>query len=131
MDKTVQDVMHKGVFTCNPETPIPDVAGLMYREDISAVPVVNTEGHLIGIVSRTDLIGLRAHAEWEQLCAEHAMTHEVVTITADQPLYAAVSELAGRRLHRLVVVAPDGNGRLFPIGVVSQTDIVREMSGEL
>jgi CBS domain-containing protein len=130
MDKTVQEVMHHGVLTCNPDTLIRDVAGMMYRADISAVPVVDAEGYLLGIVSRTDLVGLRSHEYWEQLCAEHAMTREVMTITPDQPLHAAVSLLSARRLHRLVVVEPKGNGRLVPVGVISQSDIVREMSGE-
>jgi len=49
------EVMTKKVFTVEPDTPVTEVAGLLVRERINRVPVVE-EGKVIGIVSRADLI---------------------------------------------------------------------------
>lgn len=128
MTRTVADVMHVGVTTCAPDALLMDVARWMDADDVSAIPVVDREGFLIGIITRTDLLTLLGYDEyWRTLCAEHAMTREVVTVTPEQPLLAAVQLLAARRIHRLIVVEPDASGRQHPIGVLSQTDIAREM----
>ena len=130
MDKTVGDVMHRGVTTCPPDALLSDVAHWMHKDDISAIPVTDAEGFLVGIVTRTDLVTLRVHELWREMRAEHAMTRAVVTIPPDQPLYAAIGLMNEHRIHRIVVVEPCPSGHLRPIGVVSQSDIVREMAGE-
>ena len=54
---TANDIMTTEVVTVSPETPVPDVARLLYERGISGVPVVDTDGKVIGIVSEGDLIG--------------------------------------------------------------------------
>ena len=54
---TANDVMTTEVITVSPETPVPDVARLLHERGISGVPVVDTDGTVIGIVSEGDLIG--------------------------------------------------------------------------
>lgn len=72
--KLVGEVMHRGVVSCTLETPIPQVAQLMTRHDVSAIPVVDNEGNLAGIFTRTDLVTLRAYEEyWRAMNAENVM----------------------------------------------------------
>jgi acetoin utilization protein AcuB len=52
---TVEEVMTPNVITVAPEADIADVAGLMRRERIGAVPVIEHE-RLVGIVARSDLL---------------------------------------------------------------------------
>jgi CBS domain-containing protein len=51
------DVMTSDVVTVGPETSVGEVARLLVEHRISAVPVVDATGRLVGIVSEGDLIG--------------------------------------------------------------------------
>jgi len=57
------------------------------------------------------------------------MKTEVVTCSADNLISAASKTLVQKSIHRLIVVEnTEDNTRLRPIGVLSQTDIVRDMA---
>src|SRR5689334_6858362 len=53
---SVRDVMSTDVMSVAPETPVREIAAILARHGISAVPVVNEAGRLVGIVSEGDLI---------------------------------------------------------------------------
>jgi len=53
---TVRNVMTKRVCTVNEQTPIKDVAFKMNKKKFNQLPVINREGKLIGIITRTHLI---------------------------------------------------------------------------
>lgn len=112
-----------------PDTPVSDVADLLDRSGISGVPVVDWSGYLVGFVSRMDLVRVRAShslwADWSRLCARHIMSQPAFTVTVDTSLDDAVRLMESQRLHRLVVVADDGES---PIGVLTATDLVRAMA---
>ena len=59
--RLVCDVMTKDVVSVRTYTPFRVVAATMLGRNLGAVPVVDTEGHPLGVVSRTDLIAKRAH----------------------------------------------------------------------
>jgi CBS domain-containing protein len=129
-NKLVGDVMHPKVVTCALETPIPQVAQLLSQHDVSAVPVIDNDANLAGIITRTDLVTLRAHEDyWRAMKAEHVMMHDVATITPDETVAEASRRMTDRRIHRLIVVQFEDQ-RAKPIGVISQTDIVRDMALE-
>jgi predicted transcriptional regulator len=129
--KTVAEVMHLGVITCPLDTPVPEIARLLSAHDISAIPVVNADGTLAGIVTRTDLVALRAHEDyWREMRAEHVMVRDVATTTTQETVAHASKVMSDRHIHRLIVVAPDDDNRPRPVGVLSQTDIVRDMALE-
>jgi CBS domain-containing protein len=124
----VRDLMTPSVAFCHPSTPIPQVARQMRNLDVSALVVVDDEGKMLGLISRTDLVTLRAHDEyWQGLRAEHVMIKDVVCVTPDTPLNEALEILLARKIHRLVVV-DDCNVRSKPRGILSLTDIVRDMA---
>ena len=50
------DIMASDVITVGPESCVQDVAGVLLANRISAVPVVDDKGKLIGIVSEGDLV---------------------------------------------------------------------------
>lgn len=130
MDKRVADVMSTRVISCTPDTPIRRVARRMRESDVSALIVVDEEGSVVGIISQTDLVTLRAYEdEWQVLRAEHVMIRSVVTTTPDTLLRDASAQMIEARVHRLVVCDPEGTSRR-PVGVLSMTDVVREMAGD-
>lgn len=131
LDRVVGDVMHKGVVTCRRETPIQDVARQMTEQDISALVVVDSDGGLAGIISRTDLVNARLYEQywkhWRGLTAGHIMTGDVVTVAASDTVAVASKAMMEKKIHR-VVVTDNSEGVTRPIGVLSITDIVRDMA---
>jgi CBS domain-containing protein len=60
---TARDLMTSPVFNILDHATLQELATLMIEENVNPVPVVNQEHHLVGIVSRTDLV--RYIAEFE------------------------------------------------------------------
>ncbi|ACB10006.1 MULTISPECIES: CBS and ACT domain-containing protein [Thermotoga] len=51
----IEEIMTKDVVTVNENTPIEDAARIMEEKDISGLPVVDDAGHLVGIITQTDI----------------------------------------------------------------------------
>jgi CBS domain-containing protein len=130
MERRVSDLMRRGIISCAPDTPIQEVARTMTENDVSALVVMEGD-QLTGIISRTDLVNARVYEQywkhWRGLTAGHIMTKDVVTVAADESLERAGRLLMERHIHRLVVVE-ERDGAPRPIGVLSITDIVRDLS---
>lgn len=131
MSSTVGAMMSSDPILVWPDTPVSDVAELLDRSGITGVPVVDWSGYLVGVVSQTDLLRVRAsdnlRADWLRLCARHIMSQRALTVTVDTPVEQAVRLMETQGVHRLVVVADDGES---PIGILSATDLVRSMAGD-
>ena len=125
-DKLVRDVMHRKVISCRVDTALKDVAGLLNEEKINALVVVDESGDLAGILSQTDLVKA-CERDWESMVAEDVMSADVVTILADIPVLAAVELMLDKQIHRLVITQ-GGHAPRRPVGVLSMTDVVREMA---
>jgi CBS domain-containing protein len=50
------DIMQADVVTAKPDTPLKNAARLMLERGIGALPVVNDDRHLVGIVTRRDIV---------------------------------------------------------------------------
>ena len=115
------DVMVSNVITVGPDARVQDVAGLLLRHRISAVPVVGPTGELLGIVSEGDLINrpeseterrkpwwLEALASNEGLAAEYVKSHsrnvadvmttEVITVSPGTSVAEIVTLLERHRI---------------------------------
>ena len=73
-------LMSAPAVTIGPQAPIGEAARLMAREQVKRLPVVNSEGRLVGIVSRRDL--LRPY-----LRADKAIRHDVVNEVLERTLW--------------------------------------------
>ena len=67
------DIMTKNVICVRASTPVSEIAALLLKNEISAVPVIDDLGHVVGIVSEDDLLRRRAarqsHSWWLTLLA--------------------------------------------------------------
>ena len=52
----VMDVMTKQVFTCDQDTLLNEVASILVKKGINRLPVVDDDGHVVGIVTRGDIV---------------------------------------------------------------------------
>jgi CBS domain-containing protein len=129
-NKLVSDVMHEGIITCPVDTPIPEVAGIMTRDDISAIVVVDDDDSLAGLISRTDLVTLYGYQDmWPHMQAEHVMVTNILTVSPSERAVVAAQRLHQEKISRLIVTLPNSKpGSEKPIGVLSITDIVRDMT---
>lgn len=129
-DGLVRDLMTRDPILVDADTPLPKVADLIERADVSGLPVVDAQGDLVGVISRTDLIRARATddlwSRWPGLAARHLMTQPALTVSAETPVPEAIRRMESEHVHRLVVVADDGR---TPIGIISTTDVVRAIVG--
>ena len=127
---TVADVMAFNLIVVRANAPLEQAAELMDRHRVSGLPVVDTAGTLVGVVSQTDLVRARSTeylwANWPGLAVRHLMTSPPVTVTRSTPLTVAAARMERHHIHRLVVVADDDE--TMPIGILSTTDLVRDMA---
>jgi CBS domain-containing protein len=115
------------VVTVPVGTPVTEAVKLLAEKRIGAVPVLDRDGRVIGIMSERDIIyHLRsdgaAMLEWP---VEKVMTSPAVTITREMSVLGALAMITRRRIRHLPVVEAD---RL--VGLVSIGDLVkRRMDG--
>lgn len=143
-----KDIMTSTVVTVGPDTPVNEIAALLFERRISALPVVQ-DGRLLGIVSEADLLHrheigtdciARSGSWWlrlfsadrsiEDYIKSHArkardiMTRRVATVTPDTPLAEVANVLEKRGVKRVPVVDA---GRLA--GIVSRSNLVQALAG--
>lgn len=136
-----RDIMTRRVRTAGPETTVSEIARLLVRHNISAVPIVGRRKQVIGIVSEGDLLrrpetGTARRARWLDFLldtssrareftktrGQHAadvMTRGVVSVRPDTDV-ADVADLMEKRHIKRVPVMQDG--RLA--GIVSRQDVI-------
>jgi CBS domain-containing protein len=141
-----RDVMTLAVYTVKPTTSVKDLARLFMERRISAVPVVDDQRKIVGIVSEGDLVHRseistqRRHPWWlvlmagdEGLAADyikaHAkrvadiMTRKVITAGPDTPLQEIAETLEKYGIKRLPIVR---DGQL--VGIVSRANLVQAIA---
>lgn len=129
--KYVREIMHYGVISCPSETPVDEAMRMMQANRIHALVVVDGPGYLAGIVSQTDLLrAWQDGSSYEQVIhgpVSNVMTRSVVSCMPDMELGRAIKLLNRNHIHRLVVVEERNDGRFWPVGILSLTDLVRAM----
>jgi CBS-domain-containing membrane protein len=135
----VRDVMTTKVITVDRITPYKEIAALLAKHKISAVPVLMLGRHVAGVVSEADLLAAQqkreraAHAAaggglhlthrhdaHQGLIAEQLMTSPAITIYPEAALSTVARLMNSHHLKRLPVVNPDGT----LAGIVSRSDLL-------
>lgn len=124
--------MSQPVITVTPEAGIKTAAALLVEHGISGLPVVDSTGRLVGIVSDADLISIESRPDPRSQATPLAptagstprtvaevMTREVISVTAQTEVAQAARTMLSSEVKRLPVVS----GRRV-IGMVSRRDLV-------
>lgn len=75
MSVKVEELMTKSVITAQPHQSVEHVRNMLEKNSISAVPVVDSDGHPVGIVSSTDLVReLKPGSPISQIMTENVYT---------------------------------------------------------
>lgn len=123
---TVADVMHAHVTTIAPEASVAELAALLQREGVSAVPVVEADGVPIGVASASDLLWMcdalldpTSRADTLRRTVRDVMTPDVFSVRPTGGLESLCRFFQRAGVHRAFVVE---GGRL--VGVVALTDLL-------
>jgi len=116
------DIMTTNVVTAKKDMVLTDVIALLLRWHISALPVVDDDNKLIGIVSEIDLVNMTLDGNAEDTMVEDVMATDIVSFGPDAQLAELVQSFSKNRLRRVPIL---DNGKV--IGIVSRRDILREM----
>ena len=117
----VKDAMHKGVEWVGPETPISELAKLMRKNDIGAIPIGEND-KLIGMVTDRDIFcnGIAADGfDARKSTARNVMTPGIHCCREDDHLSKAVEHMEKLRLRRLPVI----NKSKRMVGILSLGDV--------
>jgi CBS domain-containing protein len=88
--------------------------------------VLDESGRAEGVISQTDMACAYVRGDWKHRTADEIMTPGVVTISGDIPLDVATQIMLDKHIHRLLIVQ-GGRTPNRPVGVLSLSDVVREM----
>lgn len=142
-----KDIMTSPVITVTPDTPVREIAALLFERRISGVPVLQ-DGRLVGLVSEADLLHrqeigtdrvAQPRAWWLRLFnadstpaeyvrshatrARDVMSHEVVSVAPDTPIAEIASLLEARGIKRVPVL----RGAQL-VGIVSRGNLVQALA---
>ncbi len=125
--------MRAPVMTIGVDTSVHDAVDLMRKRGVRHLPVVDTNGHLIGIVTDRDLRQVlfggfvrepivRALAAVSRVTMREVMTWGVVTARPDTDLRQAARLMRERKIGALPVVR---DGKV--VGLLTETDLIRAL----
>lgn len=128
----VEQAMHKGASCVSPDAPIAEIARLMKKDDIGAVPVCEND-RLVGMITDRDMALrlLSNGADPKSQTARDVMTKGIIYCRSDQSIEDAIHLMEDKKVRRLPVI----NDKKRLVGMLSLSDIShhasRELSGEL
>lgn len=117
--------MSTQVYSVEASASAEEAAWGLTRRHIGGAPARDDSGNLVGIISKSDLVNPEP-SQWikGEATVGDLMNPDVVSLYADDPAMAAVTEMAKREIHRIVVL--DEDGKLA--GVVTPMDVVRALA---
>lgn len=127
----VAELMQTEVQTVPSDAVVNDAVVTLAEFHISALPVVDGTGRMVGVISSTDVLASEEEAEdqraretlFEGTFVRDLMTPRPLTISADAEVNEAAQQMLYADVHRLFVTEGE---RL--IGVISTTDIMRAVA---
>ncbi|MBE3011206.1 CBS domain-containing protein [Microbispora sp. NEAU-D428] len=153
MHMKVRDVMTSEVASVNGSTPFRDVAEVLIAHEVSAVPVVDGEGHVVGVVSEADLLrkeefreqfyregyrpplrarlreavghgAARSQARARGVTAAELMSTPAVTTRPYTSVVSAARQMSQHGVKRLPVVDDEG----VLVGIISRHDLLKVLA---
>ena len=123
---SVAGIMSRKVVCARPEMSASEARRRMLERGVSGLPVVDTWGRVVGVVSKSDLVEREVTTDTGLLEVRDIMTPLVFALTPDASVARAAALMAYEGVHRVIIV--DARGHL--LGVVSTLDVARWLGQE-
>jgi len=105
--------MTRNVITFREETSLDEIAATLLEKRITGAPVVSAEGHVVGIISETDVFSKKGKV------ARDIMSQRVISVTEETGIDEAARLLIGERIRRVPVIR---GGKM--VGLLSRSDVL-------
>jgi CBS domain-containing protein len=129
MNNAVKDVMTIRVVSVKRGTSFKEMATALRENRVSAFPVIDDDGKVIGVVSEADMLARKVLStgmhrgeqdKAEDLTAGNLMTHPAITVSPEDSVEVAARLMYTLQIKRLPVIDP--SGRLA--GIISRADVL-------
>jgi CBS domain-containing protein len=124
---SLESVMIKDVICVHADTPLAEVIHLLLEHNITGVPVVDDENHLVGIISEKDTLNsicvvnaMISGAGFSGMFASDVMSREVVSFDIDDTLSDIIKCLNTQDFRRVPILS---DGKV--VGIISRKDLLR------
>lgn len=122
-DTRAGDLMSRNVATVQPNETVQRAARLMRDEDCGALPVLDRQGRIIGMITDRDItvriVADGADPRYAQV--QDCMTDDVFACHADDPIEGCIRTMKQHQVRRIPVI----NDRNQLLGIISQGDLAR------
>lgn len=122
-DLRAGDVMTRNVITVHPDDTIQRAARMMGDCDCGAVPVVDWQGRMLGMITDRDItvrmVATRADLSYARV--SDCMTNQAFACHVSDPLESCIRSMANHQIRRMPIV--DDRNRV--VGIVSQADLAQ------
>ncbi|MCX4092433.1 CBS domain-containing protein [Nocardia sp. alder85J] len=115
-----RDISSRPVVTVGPQTPLPAAVSLITAHGFAAVPVVDDQGRVIGILSESDALGADPADEHTMVAA--VMTTPVEVVSPNTDLASIARRMLTGRLRSMPVVEAG-----ILVGIVARRDLLRTL----
>jgi predicted transcriptional regulator len=120
-DIQLEELMTKPVFSASKDTPIKDITFELFYGFFSGMPIADSNGKVIGIVTEIDILNqIRDGKDIENLKAGDIMTTNPITVDVKTPIPDVINIMIEKNVIRIPVTQ---NGHLA--GVIARRDILR------
>jgi CBS domain-containing protein len=120
----VRELMQQNLSTCSPEDSLNQAAQIMWNRDCGAVPVVGSDGRVVGMITDRDIC-MATYTRGQapgSISVESVMSKHLSTCSPNDTIGDAARLMAEKRVRRLPVTA---GGRL--VGLLTLADIARDL----
>lgn len=112
-----KDIMTRDVVTISPRMSIKDAAARLVQHSISAAPVVDTRGKVVGMVSEADILSKKGKQ------ARAIMSKEVVCVEEETSVAEIAELMTTHDVNRVPVMRQSEM-----VGIVGRADIIRAIA---
>jgi len=119
---TIQDIITSDVQCCGPDTNLAAAAKMMWDSDCGALPVLNVEGHVTGMITDRDICMAAAtkNKPASDITVWETISGKVYTCQLSDDVHTALDIMKREKVRRLPVVDEDGVLQ----GIVAMNDFV-------
>ena len=119
--------MSYAIVTCTPDTALAAAARAMTERRSRSIVVVDNEGQAVGVITGNDLLTL--YESTQPATKAKDLMRRPITCDIDLPLRDAIDLIISKEVHR-VVMTDSSTADAAPAGILSTSDVIREMAQE-
>ena len=119
---TAGAIMTPNLVTVRPDASIEEAIELLLKAQISGLPVIDDDDHLVGVITEFALLAVAYDRRVKNHTVSQHMTRELITVEVDDPISRVADLCIVHRVRRVPVM---DHGRL--VGVIARRDVLRAL----